>query len=232
MEVCKIKMKKTLLVTAIVTAAFVASLGSGCAAPPPELDAAEELPEVEIREYQGEDLSSIDDFRENSIAGPQYVDISRYVLTVHGLVENEKSYSYDDVVEKHDAYKKVVTLDCVEGWGVKLLWEGILVKDILDEVGVLPEAKVVIFRSVDNYSTSFLLDYIYDNDIIMAHRMNEVVLPPERGYPFQVVAESKWGYKWIKWVNEIELSDDESYEGFWEQRGYSNTGDRDESSFG
>jgi DMSO/TMAO reductase YedYZ molybdopterin-dependent catalytic subunit len=227
------RMKFTLPVTLVVTAAFVASLGSGCAAPPPGLVPEEgELPEVEIREYEGEDLSSINDFRENSIAGPQYVDVSRYVLTVHGLVENQKAYSYEDVVEKHDNYKKVVTLDCVEGWSVKLLWEGILVKDILDEVGVLPEAKVVIFRSVDRYSTSFFLDYVYDNDIIMAHRMNDVVLPPERGFPFQVVAESKWGYKWIKWVNEIELSDDETYEGYWEARGYSNVGDRDSSFFG
>ena len=226
-------MKRTLLVTAIVTAAFVASLGSGCAAPPPGLAPEEgELPEVEIRDYEGEDLSSINDFRENSISGPQYVDVSQYALTVNGLVKNEKTYSYEDVVEKHDSYKKVVTLDCVEGWSVKLLWEGVLVKDILDEVGVLPEAKVIIFRSVDRYSTSFFLDYIYDNDIIMAHRMNDVVLPPERGFPFQVVAESKWGYKWIKWVNEIELSDDENYEGFWEQRGYSNVGDTDKSFFG
>ncbi len=226
-------MKRTLLVTAIVTAPFVASLGSGCAAPPPGLVPEEgELPEVEIRDYEGEDLSSINDFRENSIAGPQYVDVSQYALTVNGLVENEKTYSYEDVVEKHDSYKKVVTLDCVEGWSVKLLWEGVLVTDILDEVGVLPEAKVIIFRSVDGYSTSFLLDYIYDNDIIMAHKMNDVLLPPERGFPFQVVAESKWGYKGIKWVNEIELSDDENYEGFWEQRGYSNVGDTDKSFFG
>jgi DMSO/TMAO reductase YedYZ molybdopterin-dependent catalytic subunit len=39
------------------------------------------------------------------------------------------------------------------------------------------------------------------------------------------VAESKWGYKWIKWVTEIELSDDTSYRGYWEERGYSNNGD-------
>ena len=45
-----------------------------------------------------------------------------------------------------------------------------------------------------------------------------------RGFPFQPVAESKFGYKWIKWINRIELSD-EPYEGFWEQRGYSNEAD-------
>ncbi|MBN1857330.1 MAG: molybdopterin-dependent oxidoreductase [Dehalococcoidia bacterium] len=224
-------MKLTLSVTSIVTLTIVTILVIGCAIPPPAPPDVGELPDSEIREYQGENLGSIDDFRENSISGPQYVDVSKYVLTVHGLVENEKTYSYDDVVAAHDKYKKVVTLDCVEGWSVKLLWEGVLISDILDEVGVLPEAKVVIFRSYDHYSTSFPLDYLYDNDILMAHKMNEVLIPPERGFPFQVVAESKWGYKWIKWVNEIELSDDETYEGYWEQRGYSNIGDTEGPMF-
>ena len=56
----------------------------------------------------------------------------------------------------------------------------------------------------------------------MAHKMNDVVLPPERGFPFQVVAEAKLGYKWAKWITKIEVSDDPSYRGFWESRGYDN----------
>ena len=52
--------------------------------------------------------------------------------------------------------------------------------------------------------------------------MNEIILPPERGFPFQLVAESKYGYKWIKWITEIEASDDSSFRGYWESRGYSN----------
>lgn len=35
---------------------------------------------------------------------------------------------------------------------------------------------------------------------MLAYKMNGVTLPPERGFPFQVVAQSKWGYKWVKWV--------------------------------
>jgi len=61
--------------------------------------------------------------------------------------------------------------------------------------------------------------------ILLAYKMNGVVLPPERGAPFQLVAESKWGYKWIKWTTRIELSDDADYEGYWESRGYSNDAD-------
>jgi DMSO/TMAO reductase YedYZ molybdopterin-dependent catalytic subunit len=58
----------------------------------------------------------------------------------------------------------------------------------------------------------------------MAYRMNGVTLPPERGYPFQLVAESEWGYKWAKWITGIELSGNPEYRGFWESRGYSNNG--------
>ena len=190
-----------------------------------------ELEPVEIREYEGENLSSINDFRENSIKGPQYVDVEGYQLEITGLVEGPRGYTYDEVIDVHQNYKKVVTLDCVEGWSVNILWEGVLVKDLLAEVKPLPDAQVVIFHAYDGYTTSLPLDYIMGNNIIMAYKMNEVTLPPERGFPFELVAESKWGYKWIKWITEIELSDDENYQGYWESRGYSNSGDLDKSFF-
>jgi len=180
---------------------------------------------AEIREYEGQDLSSISYFRENSIKGPQNVDNETYTLTVTGLVNNEPEYTYNDVISDYQLYKKVVTLNCVEGWRVTILWEGILLKDMLADAEVTPEANTVIFYAYDGYSTSLPLDYIVDNNILMAYKMNNVTLPPERGYPFQLVAESKWGYKWIKWITTIELSDNPDYKGFWESRGYSNNAD-------
>jgi len=188
------------------------------------------LEAVEVREYQGENLSSIKSFRENSIRGTQHVDKENYTLEVGGLVKNTRTYTYDEVLENQH-YEKVVTLNCVEGWSAKILWEGVLLKDLLKEADVLPAANVVIFYAHDGYSTSLPLTYIIDNDIIMAYEMNGVTLPPERGFPFQLVAENKWGYKWIKWITRIELSDDTDYQGYWEQRGYSNRGNLDEGFF-
>ena len=179
----------------------------------------------EIREYEGQQLSSIDDFRENSIKGPQFIDNESYGLSVTGLVDNEMEYTYEDVVGNHQLFEKVVTLYCVEGWDATILWEGVLVRDLIEEAGVDSEAKVAIFYAVDGYSTSLPLDYIIDNDILMAYKMNDVVLPAERGFPFQLVAESKYGYKWIKWITEIKLSDDVDYLGYWESRGYPNDAD-------
>ncbi|HVO36918.1 MAG TPA: molybdopterin-dependent oxidoreductase [Candidatus Acidoferrum sp.] len=176
----------------------------------------------EVTEYMGQNLSAIDDFRENSIKGPQQVNVSEYSLTVTGLVNASKTFTYDDVLSRFTHYEKVVTLHCVEGWDVTILWEGVLVKDLLTESGIDPRAKVVIFHAYDGYSTSLPLDFIINNDILMAYKMNGLVLPPERGFPFELVAESKYGYKWIKWITSIELSDNENYLGYWESRGFSN----------
>ena len=190
-----------------------------------------ELEAVELTEYQGESLSSIYDFRENSIKGPQYVSREKYRLVVTGLVNNTYNLSYDEILNSFNSSKRVITLFCVEGWEVKILWEGIMVKDLLNLADVTPEANTIIFRAYDGYSTSFPLDYVISNNIIMAYKMNNVTIPAERGFPFQLVAESKWGYKWIKWITTIELSDDPEYRGYWESRGYSNSGDLDKGFF-
>lgn len=179
------------------------------------------LAAAEIKEYQGAKLGSIEDFRENSIKGPQNVDIAAYRLTVDGLVNNPVSLSYDEVLS-NKKYTKVVTLYCVEGWDVTILWEGFLLKDIFDKVNVKSQANTVIFHSVDGYTTSLPLQTIRDKNMILAYKMNGVVLPPERGYPFQLVAEDKLGYKWAKWIDRIELSDNIDFKGYWEQRGYDN----------
>ena len=188
------------------------------------------LPPGEVNEYQGEKLSSINDFRENSISGPQRIDITTYRLKISGLVQNPKEYQYDEVVASYQHYQKVITLNCVEGWSVKILWEGLLMKDLLAASAPLPTAKVVIFHCYDGYTTASPVDYLMNKNILMAYKINDLTIPPERGYPFMLAAESKWGYKWAKWLTEIELSDDVNYRGYWESRGYSNAGDLDKSS--
>ena len=54
---------------------------------------------VEVTEYQGERLSSISEFRENSIKGPQTINVTDYRLSITGLVENQTEYTYSEVLE-------------------------------------------------------------------------------------------------------------------------------------
>jgi len=179
----------------------------------------------EIREYEGENLSSISDVLENAIKGNQIINESIYRLSVSGLVSETNQYTYNEIIDSFQQYEKVVTLHCVMGWSAKILWEGILVRDLMNNSGVNTTATTVIFHAQDGYTTSLPLSYFYGRDIIIAYKMNGLVLPPEKGFPFELVAESKYGYKWIKWITQIELSDNANYKGYWESRGYSNNAD-------
>jgi len=132
------------------------------------------------------------------------------------------NYSYDQIVNDFQKYQKVTTIFCVEGWQAKILWEGFLVTDLINEAEVNSTAVGVIFRASDGYSTELPLDYITNNHIIIAYKMNGITIPPERGFPFELVAESQYGYKWIKWITGIELTDNPDYLGYWESRGYPN----------
>lgn len=185
---------------------------------------AADLADVQVRQYHGTRLGSIEDFRENSIKGPQVVDRASYRLAVTGLVRKPLNLTYDEVVSR-PLFEKVVTLYCVEGWSVAILWEGPKLADLLDDAEPESRANTVIFRCADGYSTSLPLAFVRDRDILLAYKMNGVVLPADRGFPFQVVAEDKWGYKWAKWVTAIELSDDAAFKGYWEKRGYDNQAD-------
>jgi DMSO/TMAO reductase YedYZ molybdopterin-dependent catalytic subunit len=207
--------------------AILLMIVSACAAPaaaPSGNSSVTALPATEVREYQGEKLDSTSVFRENSIKGFQTIDINTYKLELTGLISQPRSYTYDEVIA-HPNFSKVVTLHCVEGWDAKVLWQGVRLNDLFSEAGVNDQANTVILYAYDGYSTSLPLDYIRNNNILLAHKINDVTLPPVRGYPFQLVAEDKWGYKWIKWVTKIELSDNPNYQGYWEQRGYDNQGD-------
>lgn len=176
----------------------------------------------EVRNYQGQNLSSITDVFENAIKGTQHINQSTYQLNITGLVNRTLQLSYSDVVNNFQRYQKVVTIYCVEGWDATILWEGVLVKDLLQQAEINPAAKVLIFYASDGYSTSLPLDYIVSKNILLAYKMNGLVMPVERGFPFELVAESQYGYKWIKWITAIEVTDNENYLGYWESRGYPN----------
>ncbi len=204
---------RTLIATALVVAL---ALFAGC-----KRDSASGIAQVEIRDYQGEKLGSVDDFHDNSIHGTPAIDPATYRLAVDGLVSQSASYTLDELASLPHA-QKVVELICVEGWRVKALWEGIPIAQFLARVQPLSSANTVIFHAADGYTTSLPLATVVDRDLIVADKINGITLPPDRGFPLQLVAEDKLGYKWAKWIVRIELSSDSSYLGTWETQGYSN----------
>ena len=197
---------------------------AGCGTPIPS-NIYSPTGEVEATEFMGKKLTPIRDQLNNAVRGTQYIDIASYKLTVDGLVDHPLTLTYADL-EAYPQISRLTDLNCVEGWNFTAKWTGPELTAILDDAGVKPEAKIVVFDTADvSGFTSLDLSYINEKDIIIALKLNDVTLPPNRGFPFQVVAESKYGYKWAKWVTRIEVSSNTNFRGYWESAGYSNNAD-------
>jgi DMSO/TMAO reductase YedYZ molybdopterin-dependent catalytic subunit len=183
----------------------------------------------EVTQYQGQSLTPINAFIEDidqhpdvAIKGTQNINQSTYSLNITGLVNTPLEDTYNDVVNNFLSYQQVGTLLCVEGWSVTMLWQGVHVSDLLKAAGVTSQATTIIFYASDGYSTALPLSFIEQNNLILAYKINNVTLPAALGFPFMLIAQTQYGYKWIKWVTEIDASSDSSYLGYWESRGYPN----------
>ena len=188
--------------------------------------------EVEATEFLGAKLKPVSLQLNNALNGTQHIDRATYKLKVDGLVDNPLTLSYDDLLA-YPQISKLMPLNCVEGWDFTAKWTGPALTAIFNAARVKPEAKIAIFHTADipeGYS-SLDLNYLQTRNIIIALKDNDITLPPERGFPFQVAAESKYGYKWAKWVTRIELSSDTTFRGFWEKRGYNNNAEVGGPSF-
>jgi len=179
--------------------------------------------QIEIHEYQGEKLSPFDRGYDNSIKGPQKVDITTYRLLVNGKVQKTLLLTYNEILAL-PSVTRAITLNCIEGWSEHLLFKGVRIADIVKSASINKDVQTVIFYAIDGYSSSLTYNYVLANDIMLTYEINGKKLDAERGFPLQVVAESKYGYKWVKWVTRIEFSD-KPYEGYWEKRGYDNDAD-------
>jgi DMSO/TMAO reductase YedYZ molybdopterin-dependent catalytic subunit len=182
--------------------------------------------EVEAKEFQGVKLTPISKQNNNALKGTQNLNNNTYTLTIDGLVNHPLTLTYADL-QAYPQISQLETLNCVEGWSFTAKWTGPSLSAIFADAGVQPGAVIAIFYTADvpvGY-TSLDLSYIDNNNIIIALKDNDITLTPDRGWPFQVVANGKYGYKWAKWVTRIELSSNTNFRGYWESNGYNNTGD-------
>jgi len=182
--------------------------------------------QVEATEFNGTKLTPISEQNNNALAGTQNINQANYILTIDGLVDHPLSLSYSDLLA-YPQISQLMKLNCVEGWNFIAKWTGPSLSSIFADAGVQSGAVIAIFYTADvpvGY-TSLDLKYINDNNIIIALKDNDISLSADRGFPFQVVSQSKFGYKWAKWVTRIELSSNTNFRGYWESNGYNNNAD-------
>jgi DMSO/TMAO reductase YedYZ molybdopterin-dependent catalytic subunit len=162
-----------------------------------------------------------DDFVIYSVSGnfPQ-VAPSAYRLEVNGLVDKPMVLTLDDLMAM-PSVSMVRTFQCVTGWRVPdVHWEGVLLSDVLDRVGIKPTATALTFESYDGVDTeSLTLDQARLHDVIVAYRMLGAPVTVEHGGPVRLYVAPMFGYKSLKWLSAIRVVSQE-VPGFWEENGY------------
>jgi len=160
-------------------------------------------------------------FPVRSVEGqPPTAPPEEWVVTVDGLVETPQSIDHATWLglERLD---QTVDFHCVEGWSVDdVRWSGVAPSVLLDRVGLLPQATHVTFYAAGGvYKDGLPLEVVRDPQTVLGDRLNDEPLPPGHGGPLRLVVPDQLGYKSVKWVERIEVTN-EQVVGYWEQRGY------------
>ncbi len=154
------------------------------------------------------------------------IEVEEYRLGIEGLVSDEISWSFADLLELPQSDLKA-DFHCVTAWSrYDDTWTGILFKDFYASIAenVDPTAKHVMQHAYGGYSTNLPLAWMLDEDVMIAHTFNGESLPIEHGGPVRIFTPRRYGWKGAKWIHRLEFMADDR-PGFWEKNGYHNEAD-------
>ena len=147
------------------------------------------------------------------------VDPQQWRLRVDGLVNNPVEYTYGQLATRPQS-NLVRSFHCVTRWSIKdVVWEGLLIKDLLAPAGVGPDANWLMFHCLDGYSAPVPLEDAIKEDSILAFKLNGKPLSAEQGFPARPFIPGLYAWKSAKWVDRMELLPDYR-DGYWETYGY------------
>ncbi len=161
-------------------------------------------------------------FRYYSVTGSvPAVAPADYELVVGGLVDEEQNVSFTQLTSDLPQVSMTSDFQCVTGWRVPdVAWTGVRLRDVLDLAGVGAGASAVRLLSFDGtYTESLTLEQARRDDVLIATQMLGADVTPAHGGPVRLFVAPMYGYKSLKWLGGIELTN-EVIPGYWERRGY------------
>jgi DMSO/TMAO reductase YedYZ molybdopterin-dependent catalytic subunit len=171
------------------------------------------------------EITSRDEFYRIDInLTPPDVNAGEWRLDIGGLVDNPMSLTLDQI-RRRPAVSQYITLECISNQvGGDLisgnLWTGIRLRDLLDEVGLQPEAQALYIESVDGYYETVVMEDMMDPRTLLVYDMNGQPLPQAHGYPLRIYIPGRFGMKQPKWIVRMEAVA-EPKKGYWVTRGWS-----------
>jgi DMSO/TMAO reductase YedYZ molybdopterin-dependent catalytic subunit len=128
-------------------------------------------------------------------------------LIVEGMVARPRSFSVAEL-KSLPARTQITHLACEEGWSYIAEWIGVPLSHVLNVVETLPQARYVIYRSIepDTWESIDMADAMHPQTLI-AHGMNGSDLPVPFGGPLRLRVPRQLGYKNVKYINRIIVTD-------------------------
>jgi DMSO/TMAO reductase YedYZ molybdopterin-dependent catalytic subunit len=136
------------------------------------------------------------------------LDPAGWRLRVSGQVERELVLSYDEMLALRAGSRQAL-LDCTGGWYTVQRWSGVPVAALLEQAGVREGARSLIVRSATGYSRRFPLARA--SELLLATHVEGQPLSVAHGFPVRLVASGYRGYHWVKWVVELEVSQEPAW---------------------
>jgi len=153
-------------------------------------------------------------------------DLSKWRLTIGGMVRNQLSFSYEDL-RALPQVEHIATICCVSNEvGGKYVgtatWQGTPLRPLLEEAGIQTAAEQVFSTSIDGWTCGFPVAAALDGrEAMVVLGMNGAPLPLEHGFPARLVVPGLYGYvSATKWLQSIELATWDR-QGYWLPRGWS-----------
>jgi len=155
---------------------------------------------------------------------PRYEDLTNWTLRVFGLVEEEKVFTWEELM-RMPRKTETVDIHCVTRWSkLDTRWTGVPWREFIKHFRIKPEATHVMVHCEYGYTTNVALDVLDDDDTLLAFEYEGKPLEPEHGYPLRLLVPKKYFWKSAKWVRGFEFMDRDR-PGFWERAGYHMEGD-------
>ncbi|WP_345262172.1 molybdopterin-dependent oxidoreductase [Nocardioides nanhaiensis] len=169
-------------------------------------------------------VANADFYRVDTRLDVPLVDMEGWTLTIDGDVENEMTFTFQDLLDM-PLIERDITLTCVSNnvggpyvGGAR--WIGVRLTDLLDMAGVGSKADQILSTDFDGMTISTPLDIATDGrDAMIALGMNGEVLPREHGYPARMIVPGLYGFiSATKWIERITLTTYAERTSYWTDR--------------